>query len=996
MQSIPQSTAHATELCTAIAVRPYTVRIADVAPQSAARKSKRTPRPRHAVARWDDPVLIFDTETSTDAAQRLQFGSYRYCRWHGAELRCVEEGLFVADELATENPTGYADIAAYALAHELPCMTRRQFVTNVFFRSACGASAMVVGFNLPFDISRIAVDSGEARGRHYGGFSFVLADYYDEETASWREDRYFARVCVKHRDSTGSFIAFTGGQEPHKGKEMQGRFLDLKTLAFALTNTGHSLASACHAFAVEHGKSIADKHGVISAAYLDYNRRDVLATQELLVALRTEFDRHPIALDPCRAYSPASISKAYKRALGVTPPAQQFATITDDIRGIAMSGYFGGRAEVRIRRAAVPVVYTDFLSMYPTVNALLGLWHLLTAESVDIVDATDDVRALLATMTPDACFRRETWPQLLFFAQIIPDHDVLPVRARYSAASDTRNIGINELTATFPIWYAGPDVVASTLATGRPSRVERAWRLVPRGQQRTLTPLRLGGAIPVDPRCTDFFSTVIEQRKSLNSKMEVDADTRERIGQFLKVLANAGSYGVFAQMDVDDLRQGETVDVQVYGADTSFRCATPAPEMPGPYCFPPMAALIPAAARLMLGLLERCVVEASGQFALCDTDSMAIVATKDGGVVPCPGGALRTADGVSGIRALSWHEVDGIVHRFAQLSPYDPRIVSGSILKIERENFDGDGRRRQLYAYGISAKRYALFERSDAGINVVKQSEHGLGHLLNPTDPDSEDREWIGQVWHWLICGELGLPRPELPWLDRPAISRAMVSAPSLHRPFDSATLSYRERVKPMNFMLSAHVAPCGHPAGTDPTHFHLFAPYERDPRRWLRVKWADAYSRKRYAISTADFVPAGVVRVQAYRDVLDYYATHPEPKSAAASGAACDRTTVGLLGRRMVTAVGVEYVGKESNRMDDVEHGLVHDWDEVQSCYVDEASEWRDVLLPKLREMPRAEAARRLAISERAVASLRNGHSQPRPATRRRLRALSSATRSG
>jgi hypothetical protein len=39
---------------------------------------------------------------------------------------------------------------------------------------------------------------------------------------------------------------------------------------------------------------------------------------------------------------------------------------------------------------------------------------------------------------------------------------------------------------------------------------------------------------------------------------------------------------------------------------------------------------------------------------------------------------------------------------------------------------------------------------------------------------------------------------------------------------------------KPFNFLLSAHVAPFGHPAGYTPERFHLIAPFEPDPRRWL------------------------------------------------------------------------------------------------------------------------------------------------------------------
>ena len=57
----------------------------------------------------------------------------------------------------------------------------------------------------------------------------------------------------------------------------------------------------------------------ITEEYIDYNRRDVLATLELSEKLLTEYGRHPINLQPTKAYSPASIGKAYLRAMGITP-----------------------------------------------------------------------------------------------------------------------------------------------------------------------------------------------------------------------------------------------------------------------------------------------------------------------------------------------------------------------------------------------------------------------------------------------------------------------------------------------------------------------------------------------------------------------------------------------------------------------------------------------------------------------------------------------------
>src|SRR6185312_860870 len=44
-----------------------------------------------------DAMFVFDTETRTDATQRLIFGSYRFI--HNRE--CLEEGLFYADDIST-------------------------------------------------------------------------------------------------------------------------------------------------------------------------------------------------------------------------------------------------------------------------------------------------------------------------------------------------------------------------------------------------------------------------------------------------------------------------------------------------------------------------------------------------------------------------------------------------------------------------------------------------------------------------------------------------------------------------------------------------------------------------------------------------------------------------------------------------------------------------------------------------------------------------------
>ncbi len=98
-----------------------------------------------------------------------------------------------------------------------------------------------------------------------------------------------------------------------------------------------------------------------------------------------------------------------------------------------------------------------------------------------------------------------------------------------------------------------------------------------------------------------------------------------------------------------------------------FACRVTHPDAVGEYCFPPLASLITGAARLMLAMVERCVSDLGGTYAMEDTDSMAIVANERGGLIPCPGGLSGIKGGQQAVRALSWKQVKEISDRFADL-----------------------------------------------------------------------------------------------------------------------------------------------------------------------------------------------------------------------------------------------------------------------------------------------------------------------------------------
>jgi len=99
------------------------------------------------------------------------------------------------------------------------------------------------------------------------------------------------------------------------------------------------------------------------------------------------------------------------------------------------------------------------------------------------------------------------------------------------------------------------------------------------------------------------------------------------IGPYLTARAiiqfNGYMPGIFAEMNPEELSSKERARVEVFGLNAPFICPSNAPETPGPFFFAPIAAWIPAAARLMLAVVERLVADAGGTYAFCDTDSMA-------------------------------------------------------------------------------------------------------------------------------------------------------------------------------------------------------------------------------------------------------------------------------------------------------------------------------------------------------------------------------------
>jgi hypothetical protein len=690
-----------------------------------------------------------------------------------------------------------------------------------------------------------------------------------------------------------------GGRVGDNGK---AHFLDLRTLAWALFNRSFSLKRLCEELQTEHRKIDHEPTGRVTVEEIEYARQDGRCTVDALNALKQEFDKHPIGLKPCNAYSPASVAKSYLDAMGIMRPAEKFA-VPPKYLGIAMQTYYGGRSETRIRCAEVPVVPVDFTSEYPTCCALLGLFDVLTAASVTFEEDTQNIRRLIKKITLDRCFDPALWKQFNFFALVQPDNDILPVRTVYDGV--TQNIGNNYLTSGTPLWIAGCDVIASAIRTRKPPHILSAIRMVPHGKQTGMKTVNLRGSmVEINPYQDDLFRKVIEQRK-LN-KLD------KKLYYWLKILANS-IYGFFVEL-IPEL-QNKNVPLEVFSGEKKFSDSSDVIEKAGLWFFPPLASMITSAGRLLLAMTEECVSKKKGTYLFCDTDSLAIVSSKNGGVLDIPSSEGR--------RILTWAEAQEIADKFASLNPYDPKAVKGSILNLVDANYidcDSSKPQRQLYGYSIAAKRYALYEKTGkSSIAIVDPKAHGIGFLYSPQhSPKNWDKDvplWIYQLWDHIVRCALKLPKKRPTWLDVPQMMRLTITTYNVLE-----MLGTWEIARPYNFLLLPMVDPVyGYAFHRQSNEKVLLAcAFSSKPEQWFDLECVNVYNGKQYKMlnckKTNGSIPYNVVFPSQFAHLLIQYQQHPEAKSLAPDGTPCTADTRGLLKRAHVLAGEVRYIGKETD----------------------------------------------------------------------------------
>uniref|UniRef100_UPI0025F68A83 hypothetical protein n=1 Tax=Novosphingobium sp. TaxID=1874826 RepID=UPI0025F68A83 len=512
--------------------------------------------------------LAFDTETTTDAAQALRFGTYQLRK--AGEIR--DAGIFYDPDGVSTDEIGV--LQTHADTHGLSLRTREGFIDDVFFKCAWQMRATIIGFNLPFDISRLAFKHGTARTREddeanamRGGFTFKLS-----------QQKIYPNIRVKHMSRKAALISFaaTMGQRDSRGQRnrgiktgvRRGHFIDVKTLASALFAKGFSLASLSKFLQVPNPKlNFNHFDGPITDEMVRYAVRDVQATWECYADLIDRFDALKLTEStPEKIYSEAGIGKGYIREMGIVCWRDTQPDFPPGMIAKIIGTYFGGRSEVRIRREIRQVILCDFLSMYPTVCTLMGLWRFVVADGMTWQDTTSETRDFLARTDLASLQSQATWRQLATLVRVQPDGDIFPVRAAYSGEAQ-RTIGLNYLTAETPQWFTLADCIAAKLLTGKAPEIIEAISFMPGPVQSGLEPIDIAGnpQYHVSPNTADFFKRVIELRQSVKQRRDqATGDERVRLDteqNALKICANSTSYGIWVEVNVDDRQHNKSVTV---------------------------------------------------------------------------------------------------------------------------------------------------------------------------------------------------------------------------------------------------------------------------------------------------------------------------------------------------------------------------------------------------------------------------------------------------
>ncbi len=250
--------------------------------------------------------LVFDTETRTDLGQEVRLLTWQ--ERHRGRLR--RRGVaYNPAELSEEE---VRVVEEYAAAERMRCMTIENWIHKVFFNIAWTKRGTVIGFNLPFDLSRLGIGHETAKPKHAnrsmrGGWSFRLST-----------NDAMPRVQIKKVGPRAAFVRLTTppGHSPEARNQKaggdvashHGYFVDVAVVGAAMLGRRLTLKVAAELLQTETRKADAGHGGPITKEYLDYAVTDTQVTWECYEKLADRYASYQLDTPLYKIYSEASIS----------------------------------------------------------------------------------------------------------------------------------------------------------------------------------------------------------------------------------------------------------------------------------------------------------------------------------------------------------------------------------------------------------------------------------------------------------------------------------------------------------------------------------------------------------------------------------------------------------------------------------------------------------------------------------------------------------------
>lgn len=757
--------------------------------------------------------LFFDTETTTKLNQNFRVG---FSLLFGKDNLLLEQHFFYSPEELTDEEISV--IYKSAQKWGIKVYKRDTWIRKVFFKYTLFEKGNCYGFNLPFDLSRVAIDATYPKGKKFHhGFSFKLTN-----------NQSYPRVKVKANGQKYALINF-GSSRFNKKPVFRGKFVDLHTISLSLSGKKSiSLLNAGKLFDAKILKEETDDHGKkINTSYLKYLVNDVFATHALYVALKEELKKYGLIKNFENIYTSASIGKAMLKNMGV----RNFLSLNDnflpEIIGYVMHSFYGGWSQVTIKQTPTQVNLLDFTSMYPLLNSLLQMKDFLYAKEIKTVEDTRKVQELINKISLEDLQTFNFWEKLNVICEVIPDGYELPIRKRFDNNKQSKNIGICNVTSKEKMWYTLPDLIGSKIRNGKIPKILRAYRFIPKGVQKGLKPVKILG-LSLDPQKGNFFVQLVNERQKIKKEMQNISKNSQKyeklksLADSIKLLINSTCYGIYCEVNPEDKKS----EIQVH-SHNSFP-SHGIYEAPGLYFNPCMATMITSGARLLLGIIEVLLKRKEKTFAFCDTDSMAVPSdmTKE------------------------------LQNFFKPLNPFTKEI---DLLKVEE---------RGVWFYGISAKRYVLYHLHKNKIKIIKYSLHGLGHLLNPFG--TSDEHWHKLVWKDILklhYGFLSDEKFQRKYGDCYAVSKLSISTQEVWSRLKKYNegKAYSEQIKPFGFINVGFGM-----QEKDGSIVKPITPYNKNPQEIVHLPFINASTGKS---------KQGLAYWRNLADTLYDYINHPEAK---------------------------------------------------------------------------------------------------------------------